>query len=88
MEKNLKKLSLVSQRGFYATLVCFMTMLINLVYYFAYDKSPLTLVAIMPIIFWIAYDGNEENKATKKGFWYWILILITTSAIVMAYPLF
>jgi hypothetical protein len=42
----------------------------------------------MPIVFWIAYDGNEEEKATKKGFWYWVFLLIITSILVMIYPLF
>ena len=88
MAKDFKKLLVISQRSFYATLVCFLTTLINLIYYVFYNQSPLTLVALMPIIFWIAYDGNEEEKATKLGFWYWVSLLIATSAIVMIYPLF
>ncbi len=87
MAKNFKELSKISQRSFYATLVCFMTCLISLIYYFAYAKNPLTLVALMPIIFWIAYDGNEHEQAAK-GFWYWVIILILTSIIAMVYPLF
>ncbi|MFA5333966.1 MAG: hypothetical protein WC376_05735 [Candidatus Nanoarchaeia archaeon] len=88
MAKNFKELSMINQRSFYATLVCFLTCLINLIYYLVYSKNPLTLVALMPIVFWIAYDGNEEEKATKKGFWYWVFLLIITSILVMIYPLF
>ncbi|MDD4352832.1 MAG: hypothetical protein PHN56_00080 [Candidatus Nanoarchaeia archaeon] len=88
MAKNFNKLSRISQRSVYATLVCFLTCLINIVYYLVYNKNPLTLVALMPIVFWIAYDGNEDQEATKKGFWYWVSLLLTTSILVMIYPLF
>jgi hypothetical protein len=87
MVKNFKELSKISQRSVYATLVCFMTCLISLIYYFAYSKNPLTLVALMPIILWIAYDGNEHEEAVKS-FWYWIALLIITSIIAIIYPLF
>lgn len=88
MAKNFKELSMINQRSVYATLVCFLTCLINLVYYLVHSKNPLTLVALMPIVFWIAYDGNEEQEATKRGFWYWVSLLIVTSILVMIYPLF
>lgn len=88
MAKDLKKMSYVSQRGFYATLVCLLTCIINLVYYLGYNRSPLTLVAVFPMIFWIAYDGNEDQEATRRGFWYWVSLLITVSILVMIYPLF
>jgi hypothetical protein len=88
MAKTFKELSMINQRSFYATLVCFLTCLINLVYYLVYNKNPLILVALMPIVFWIAYDGNENQEAAKKGFWYWIILLLATSILVKIYPLF
>lgn len=85
---KLKKQMQISERSFYATLACFFTCLINLFYYLVYSKSPLTLVAILPLIFWVAYDGNEEGKITKLGYWYWVSLLTATSLVTLIYPLF
>jgi glucan phosphoethanolaminetransferase (alkaline phosphatase superfamily) len=86
--KDLKKQMRISERSFYATLACFLTCFINLFYYLYYKTNPLTLVAVFPLIFWIAYDGNEEGKITKLGFWYWVSLLLTTSILTLIYPLF
>ncbi|VVB74902.1 Uncharacterised protein [Candidatus Tiddalikarchaeum anstoanum] len=87
MIRRLKAELLENKRAFYATLVCLCTVIINLWYYFAYQKSPLTLVSLLPIVFWIAYDGNEHEQATTKGYWVWVVLLLVTTIIALEFPL-
>ncbi|PIU62830.1 hypothetical protein COX58_02670 [archaeon CG_4_10_14_0_2_um_filter_Archaea_38_6] len=88
MINKLKKDLLENKRGFYATLVSICTLIICLVYYIFYNAAPLTLIAVLPIIFWISYDGNEHDTAATKGYWVWVLLLLITTAVVLIYPLF
>lgn len=88
MIKKLQEQLFANERAFYATLVCVCTLGINLFYYTMYNTRPLTMIAVLPIIFWIAYDGNEKEKATDQGYWVWVILLLLTSLIVVAYPLF
>ena len=76
-----------NKRAFYATIVCFCTVLINLWYYLAYKLSPISIVSILPIIFWIAYDGNEHETATEQGYWVWVLLLLIATVIAIEFPL-
>ena len=88
MIKRLKQDMLENQRAFFATLVCVCTLVINLFYYVFYNTSPLVMIALLPIIFWIAYDGNEHEKATVEGYWVWVILLLLTTVVVIMYPLF
>lgn len=88
MMKKLQKQLFENERSFYATLVCVCTLSINLFYYVFYNASPLTMLAVLPIIFWIAYDGNEHETATDEGYWIWVVLLIITSLLIVIYPLF
>jgi hypothetical protein len=88
MIKRLREQLLDNQRAFYATLVCVCTLTINLTYYLIYNTNPLTMFAVLPIIFWIAYDGNEHEKAALEGYWVWVILLIITTFILVVYPLF
>ena len=87
-KKGFRELLLANERAFYATLVCVATLLINLIYYIAYNTQPLVMISILPIIFWIAYDGNEKEIATTKGYWLWVIMLLLTCIFVTLYPLF
>lgn len=88
MIRRLKEKLLANNRAFYATLVCFCTLVINLWYYIGFNTSPLTMIAILPLVFWVAYDGNEHEKATVEGYWAWVIILLLSSLAVIMYPLF
>ena len=83
-----KEQLLDNHRAFYATLVCFCTLIINVWYYFAYSVSPLTIISVLPIVFWIAYDGNEHETATVEGYWIWNILLVVSTIIVIMYPMF
>ncbi len=81
-------LVLENHRAFYGTLVSFCTVFVNLFYYFVYNTSPLTMVSLIPIIFWITYDSNEHERATVEGYWIWVGLLIASTLFSLAYPLF
>ncbi|MBN1923138.1 MAG: hypothetical protein JW791_00035 [Nanoarchaeota archaeon] len=88
MMNKLRKDILENQRAFLATLSVVCTIIINLFYHVNYKVNPNSLVGIFPLLLWVAYDGNEHEKATVQGYWYWVIALIITSIILVAYPLF
>ncbi len=88
MIKKLKEEILANQRAFFATLVAVCTLMITLFYNVTYNTDPNILVAIFPIILWVAYDGNEHEKGTVQGYWFWVLALILSTLIMVIYPLF
>ena len=88
MMKKLREQLLANHRAFYATLVCVCTLTINLFYYVFFNTAPLAMIALLPIVFWIAYDGNEHERGTVEGYWVWVILLLITTALVVMYPLF
>lgn len=88
MIKRLKDELLSSKRTFFSILTCFCTVLINLWYYLAYARSPLILFSILPVVFWIAFDGSEHEHEPVKGYWVWVSLLIASTIIAIIFPLF
>ncbi len=88
MLKRLESEMEENERAFYATLCVFCVLIIELVYYNVYEQSPSAIVLFFPVLFWITYHGNRHEPATIKGYWIWVLMLITVTILVLLNPLF